>query len=216
MGAANELIASAFFVSASLLVVAGAGKIRDPSSASRALSDVGLPGGPTPVRILGSVEVVAGAGSLIRPTPVLGATVFLLYASFAAFVLYLRTRPHPERRTCGCLGRTESPPSALHGGMNVAAALTGLFVAVRGVPSLTEVLSEQGRMASLYVASLVTAAVLFSALVVYFPLLFFAYARPAPREGHRHLSAEEAFVQAGLSFDDDSLGLRSAPERGRS
>jgi len=216
VGAANELIASAFFVSASLLVVAGAAKIRDPSSASRAFSGVGLPGGPIPARILGSVEVVAGAGSLIRPTPILGVTVFLLYASFSAFVLYLRTRPLPERRTCGCLGRTESPPSALHGGMNVAAALTGLLVATRGVPSLAEVLREQARMAPVYVLSLVTTAMLVWALVVYFPLLFFAYERPAPREGHRHLSAEEAFVQAGIPFDDDSLGLRSAPERGGS
>jgi len=214
VGAASELIASAFFVSASLLVVAGAGKIRDPSSASRALSDAGLPGGPTPVRILGSVEVVAGAGSLIRPAPILGVTVFLLYASFAAFVLYLRTRPHPERRTCGCLGRTESPPSGLHGGMNVAAALTGLLAAARGVPSLAEVLSAQGRMAPPYVVSLVSTALLVSALVVYFPLLFFAYRRPAAHEGHRHLSAEEAFAQAGIPDDDDSLWLRTAPDRG--
>jgi len=214
VGAASELIASAFFVSASLLVVAGAGKIRDPSPASRALLDVGLPGGLTPVRVLGSVEVIAGAGSLIRPAPILGVTVFILYASFAAFILYLRTRPHPERRTCGCLGRTESPPSALHVGMNVAAVLTGLLAAARGVPSLAEVLSEQGSMAPRYVVTLVIAAVLVSALVVYFPLLFFAYKQPAPRDGHRHLSAEEAFDQAGIPFDDDSLWLRGAPERG--
>ena len=115
------------FVAAGTLVVSGAAKWRSPHVADEALRSAGLPGGPTVVRAIGVVEIVAGVWHLAAPSQASSLALAVLYVGLAAFVVRLLTAGTASR-SCGCFGRAEAPPSWLHVGVDLSAAGCALAV----------------------------------------------------------------------------------------
>jgi len=197
-------IFSVFIVAAAILVWSGFRKLHDPGPASHALSAVGLPSAPLLVRIVGVVEAATGASCLIGTWRLAASVSAVLYLSFAGFVLYLRTRPGFEDLSCGCLGKRSLRPSYTHVAINVASAGSATAVAWQNGPSFGELWRSQP-WPLLYLLSLVTMAGVVWGLGTYFSELFFVYHSSPRTQLHRHLTAEEAFVQAGIPFDHPSL-----------
>jgi hypothetical protein len=124
-----------YLVAAGLLVVAGLGKAARPDNTARAMAAL-LPGPPS-VRLLRWVvragalaEAALGAVALAFPRPATATLVALSYACFFGVVAYARRRGGPLA-TCGCFGRPDTPPTALHLVMDLVLAGAAAAVAVR-------------------------------------------------------------------------------------
>ena len=118
-------VASAVLASAALLLVAaGAAKLIRPSDGYAGL--VGFRIGPLSVRLLGGVEVAAGAAALWLGGPVAASAVGLLYGLFA---LAVGRALLAGAESCGCFGRLDAPPSRIHVLANLALAAVS-FAAV--------------------------------------------------------------------------------------
>ena len=94
-----------------LLAVSGVMKLRDPSVAAVALAELGVPAAQPLVLSGAAVELVVAALLLAWPAAG-GPAAATLYVGFAILVgLQLRKG---ARRSCGCFGSTEAPPSRAH------------------------------------------------------------------------------------------------------
>src|SRR4051794_33916874 len=123
--------AGPFLVAALLLTAAGALKAWDPTNTVGALRKAGLPAAPGLVRAGGVVEVVIGVTAVVTGAPAAAALVALSYALFTAFVVYALVR-HLPIGSCGCFGKVDTPPSAVHIVLNLGAIVVATAVAVRG------------------------------------------------------------------------------------
>jgi hypothetical protein len=142
-----ELI-GVFFIACGLLVLAGGAKAVRPDDTARALVLL-IPSRTSEVpsfsltrqavRIGALLEVALGACALAFPRPVTAALVAASYALFLCTVLYARRRGG-SISTCGCFGRPDTPPTALHVVLNLVFIATAVTVALRP-PSLTAVTS---------------------------------------------------------------------------
>ena len=118
-------VASAILASAALLLVAaGAAKLIRPSDGFAGL--VGFRVGPLLVRLVGGVEVAAGAAVLWLGGPVSASAVGLLYGVFALAVGRARLA---GAESCGCFGRLDAPPSRIHVVANLALAASSFAAA---------------------------------------------------------------------------------------
>lgn len=144
-----------FQVAVVLLALGGALKLVDPHDTARALRAFHLPGSPLLVRGVAAVEVVVGVVALVWAPPVAVGLVLASYLGFAGFVEIARRRALPIA-SCGCFGRAEGPPGALHVALNLAAALAALGVLVAGGAPLAEVLGDQPLAGVPYVALVAT------------------------------------------------------------
>ena len=127
-----------FLIAAGLLCVAGVAKAVRPDDTALALAAL-VPGRP-PLRLVRSVvragalaEAALGAVAILLPRPASAALVALSYLVFFAFVAYARWRGGPLA-TCGCFGRPDTPPTALHLVLDLTLALAAAAVA-HGAPS---------------------------------------------------------------------------------
>ena len=150
-------IASAIHASAAvLLVVAGVAKLARPADGFSGL--VGFRPRPLLVRILGGVEIVAGAGALWLGGPVAAAAVGLLYTVFAlAVVRALLARTE----SCGCFGRLDAPPSWIHVGGNLALAAVSFVAAAAGrapVPTIVQQIGDSPAVGMALAAEIVVMA----------------------------------------------------------
>ena len=120
---------------------------------------MGLSGPPVAVRAGAVVELAIAAGALVGGGRLFAALVAASYTGFAAFVLAALRRGTPLS-TCGCFGTPDTPPTGVHLGLNVAAALVALAVALTGsgAGGLGEVASMDGSVL-LRVAFLASTAV---------------------------------------------------------
>jgi hypothetical protein len=128
-----------FFIACSLLVLAGVAKAVRPDDTARALVLL-LPGRISRVlsfsltrratRIGALIEAALGACALVFPRPVTAALVAVSYTLFLITVVYAWRRGGPLS-TCGCFGRPDTPPTALHLVLNVIFVATAVSVAVR-------------------------------------------------------------------------------------
>lgn len=125
-----------------LLALAGGMKIVQPASTSGALRAMRLPSSLGLVRVLGGVEIVVALGAGLTFQRSLLALLAALYLAFAAFVAAALSA-HTPLQSCGCFGRADTPPSVVHVGVNVAAAVVALVAAATSTPSLSETLSDQ-------------------------------------------------------------------------
>lgn len=117
-----------FGVVCGLLVLAGAAKVRSPSSAGEALGAVGLRVPSPGIRALGGAEVAIGTVAATGPTALTAAIVAALYGAFAAFVLVsLRSS---TAAPCGCFGAAETEVGPLHAALNMAACAIGAAAAI--------------------------------------------------------------------------------------
>jgi hypothetical protein len=135
-----------FLVAAGLLVVAGVAKAVTPDDTARALAVTvgsGLAGRAVPFRVCRAAvragalaEVVLGLAAVLAPRPLTAALVAVSYAVFAAVVAVAWRRGGPLA-TCGCFGRPDTPPTAVHLLLNVALAVIATIVAATAPASGT-------------------------------------------------------------------------------
>ncbi len=128
-----------YLVASGLLAVAGVAKAARPDDTARALvalvGRTGRTGRAVPFRVTRIVvrvgalaEAALGVAGVVAPRPVTAVLVALSYAVFAAVVAYAWWRGGPLA-SCGCFGRPDTPPTAVHLLLNVAFAVTAAIVA---------------------------------------------------------------------------------------
>lgn len=141
------LLAGPFIVAAALLAAGGASKIVRPDNTARALGEMGLAKSPTLVRAGAGVELAIAAAALVGAGRPAAALVAFSYVAFATFVAVALRRGLPLS-TCGCFGVTDTPPTAVHLGLNVAAAAVAGAVALgaAGAGGLAEITAVEGSL----------------------------------------------------------------------
>lgn len=127
-----------------VLLVAGAAKAWDPVMTAGALRSAGLPVPSGIVRVFGAAEAVLALAALVVNRAVPAAAVAASYAVFCGFVVLVQVR-HLPLASCGCFGRADTPPTALHIILDGAAALVAAGAAVAG--------SGGGRIAAMVAAA---------------------------------------------------------------
>jgi hypothetical protein len=135
-------LALAFAVAGVLLVVGGVSKAALPHDTARAFGMVGLPSSPVVVRAGAVMEIAVGASALVLGARPLAALVAASYSGFTAFVVVALARGSPLS-TCGCVGRSDTPPTMIHVALDAALALVALVAAVEGDLGLVDVLPDQ-------------------------------------------------------------------------
>lgn len=159
-----DVLAGPFAAFAVLLAIAGGAKAARPLSTVRALRSVGLPSSSSLVRLVGAGEALLGVVALLIAGPVPAGLVALSYAGFAAFVWHARARGGAVS-SCGCFGTPDSPPTAAHLVVNVAAALIAAAAAAWPARSpLGELGRSPGAGVPLVALVLVTAGLAYLAL----------------------------------------------------
>lgn len=124
-------------------MLGGCFKARRPGATARALVSAGLRPLAPLARAMGVAEIVVGVGALAVGGPALAGAVAAFYTGFAGFVALTLVRSAPVD-DCGCFGGTDSPPTAFHLVVNVAAAGIATAVAAGGDDrGLADVLADQ-------------------------------------------------------------------------
>lgn len=128
------MVFSAAAAIALLLVGAsGVGKLVDWKPTSGALKATNLPSSWRWVWLLGSLEIGSAAIGLLIGG-VWMAPALLLYAGFTGFTVWALRRDVPLQ-SCGCFGKDDTPPTAIHVVYNAAATFALTFgVATESVP----------------------------------------------------------------------------------
>jgi hypothetical protein len=133
-----EAATAPFLASALLLVAAGAAKTREPLSLVRALRAAGVPvRAPLLarwVRVLAAAEAVLGVIAVVHPAPVVAAAVAASYGGFTVFVLRALRSDSPLA-SCGCFGKTDTPPTPAHVVVTAVLAVAAVVVAVGPGPA---------------------------------------------------------------------------------
>ena len=122
-------LAGPFLVTAALLGAGGALKTVRPAPTARALREMGIPASPALVRLGAAAELFVAAGALLAAGRPFAALVAASYVGFAAFVLAALLRGVPLS-SCGCFGVEDTPPTPVHLGLNLAAAVVAGAVAL--------------------------------------------------------------------------------------
>lgn len=129
-------------LSATLLLISGGAKLVDPDPTSGALRAAGLPASRWAVGALGLWEIAAGSLALGVGGFVGGSMLFVTYAAFAGFIVYALRSGLPIQ-SCGCFGRTDTPPSPSHVAINVLAAGSGMWLMFSDSGDLVTTLADQ-------------------------------------------------------------------------
>lgn len=108
-----SIVAGPAWAALTLLVIAGAPKVLRPYDTMRALRLAGLRVPHIVVRGFGLLETVIAVVAMLTGNPVLLWAAALSYAGFAVFVLWALRRDTPLS-SCGCFGKADTPPTALH------------------------------------------------------------------------------------------------------
>lgn len=117
-------------VAATLLALAGAQKLLDPTMTVGALRALRLPSSPLLVRAGSAAELALGVAAVTVGGAPLWWAVAVSYALFAAFVV-AALRAGTMIGSCGCFGREETPPHGSHVVLNLALAALAGVTAVR-------------------------------------------------------------------------------------
>ena len=136
------LLEGRFFLSATVLLVSGGSKLADPAPTSGALRAAGLLSGRGVVLTLAVAEVAVGGAGLLFGGNWAGWGVAAFYGSFGIFVAVALNR-HLPIASCGCFGKSDTPPSVVHLWLNAAGLGAGLWAAFNNSPSLVAVLGDQ-------------------------------------------------------------------------
>ena len=130
-----------FMVLALLTLLAGVVKVQRPAGAGGALRSVGL-GVPSPaVRLLALAEAAIAPSALVWGGRPMAALLAAGYTGFFVFVLAAMRRGGAVS-SCGCFGRSDTPPATAHLIFNAAAAAVALAVAVDPGPAPMRVLAD--------------------------------------------------------------------------
>ncbi|HEX6302005.1 MAG TPA: MauE/DoxX family redox-associated membrane protein [Acidimicrobiia bacterium] len=113
-----------------LLGASGIMKLVDPEPTTGAMNVAHLPSSNTLSRLLGLVEIGVAivALAIAGPSVLLGAG---LYAAFAVFTVVAIVSGIPLQ-SCGCFGKEDTPPTAIHVTFNGFATIALLWVFFSG------------------------------------------------------------------------------------
>ena len=131
---------------ASLLAMAGAQKLVDPTMTVGALRALRVPSSPLLVRAGSSTELALGIAAITVGGAALWWAVAASYLAFAAFVV-AALRKGTMIGTCGCFGREETPPHWTHVDLNVALAGVAVLTAVRSPAAPLDALTAEPAVA---------------------------------------------------------------------
>jgi hypothetical protein len=134
--------AGPFLIAALLLAAAGTAKVVDPTNTVGALRSSGVRVPPTVVRIGGALEALLAVAAALTGAPMLALAVAASYLVFTGFVITALVRGLPIG-SCGCFGKVDTPPSALHVVVNLGAVLAAVGVAAGDGTGLGETLAAQ-------------------------------------------------------------------------
>jgi len=137
-----SVLAGPFAIAATLLLIGGALKVIRPDDTTGALRALGLPSRPSLVRMGAGAEAVIGAGALAFGDRAFAAAVALSYLGFGVFVAVALAKQLPIA-SCGCFGRSDTPPTITHLVVNGCAALVAAGVALDPGVGLTRVVADQ-------------------------------------------------------------------------
>lgn len=138
-----SVLAGPFAIACVLLAFGGAAKALAPGDTANALAAVKLPHARALVRIGGVVELCIAVGAIMTGAPVLAALVAASYLGFAVFVV-MALRSGTPISSCGCFGKSDTPPSAVHVVIDVLAVAVCVAVAIAGdTVALPDVLADQ-------------------------------------------------------------------------
>lgn len=129
-------------LSATLLLISGGAKLVDPDPTTGALRAAGLPATRWAVAALALWEIAAGSMALGMGGGIGGSMLFVTYAAFAMFIAYALRSGLPIQ-SCGCFGRSDTPPSMSHVAVNLIAAGSGLWLMAVGGGDLLSTLASQ-------------------------------------------------------------------------
>jgi hypothetical protein len=124
-----------------LLALAGAQKLLDPSMTVGALRGLGLPSGAGLVRAVAALELVVALSALIVGGPVPWLVVSLSFLGFTAFVV-AALRRGTMIGSCGCFGREDTPPHAVHVALNLVLAAVAAAVAMSSAGAPLDALAD--------------------------------------------------------------------------
>lgn len=116
-------------VAATLLALAGAQKVLDPTMTVGALRALRLPSSNAIVRAGSAAELALGVAAVGFGGSLLWSLVALSYLAFAAFVV-AALRNGTMLGSCGCFGREDTPPHWSHVVLNLGLVAVALGVAV--------------------------------------------------------------------------------------
>jgi hypothetical protein len=134
--------AGPFLIAALLLAAAGAAKVVDPTTTVGALRGSGLGIPAVAVRIGGGLEAALAIAAAVTGAPILALAVAASYLLFTAFVISALVRGLPIG-SCGCFGRVDTPPSALHVVVDLGAVVAAIGVAAGDGTGLGPTLTAQ-------------------------------------------------------------------------
>ena len=122
-------LAGPFIATAALLGAGGALKVVRPATTAGALKQMGLPASNIAVRAGAAAELAIATAAIVDGSRPFAALVAASYLAFAAFVLAALRRNVPLS-SCGCFGVEDTPPTAVHLSLNLAAAALAGVVAL--------------------------------------------------------------------------------------
>lgn len=156
-----------FTIAAALLIVGGIAKAVRPGDTAHALQLAGVPVPAPLVRLGGALEVGLGVWAVLSAGRLAAALVAISYAGFAVFVAVAMARGLPLA-SCGCFGRLDTPPSAVHLVVDAAAVAVAIAVVSDPGDGLRRVLEDQPAKgvpyAVLVIAGMAAALVVLTAL----------------------------------------------------
>lgn len=166
----TALVVAPISVGAILLVLSGAGKLRDSRPMAQALYSLGWPHHKAVVLSLGVAEIAAGIAALAwSGFGTIGLAV--LYSAFAAFLCVVLLGP-AQMTGCGCTGSTETPPTWAHCLLDALVAACAAVGAGVNSPSVFRVAVELKYAMPIYVVGVAVAAWLAYLVVTHAPRLF--------------------------------------------
>ncbi len=176
-----DTLTGPFAIAALVIAVGGAAKLLAPEPTAMALAALGGPSSPVVPRLMGAAELALGAVAIAIGGRPVAVVVAVAYLAFAAFVLLARR--HGGVASCGCFGRSDTPPSLIHVAVNLAGAGVAIGASFVGLPALDEIVADQPAAGVPFVLAILAGTYLVYALLTVVPELLAASRAAAPAVG---------------------------------
>lgn len=170
-----------------LLLLAGVQKIIDPAPTAGALRLAGLPSRGFVVRGLGAFEFVVATLFFAVGGPWPAVAGAALYLGFAGFVALALARNLPVS-SCGCFGKVDTPPSAVHVAVNLGAVAVLVFAAIIPIQPMGGLVGQSAGVVGPQVLLVGAVAYLLYGMLTALPLVgkrASARSTPLPAPGRR-------------------------------